>query len=184
MNKLRDGDFKVLIEYKGYINVDQILNILDSIDFIYRVLYRYKFKLAYNYPLAIDRKLRLSNISSGKSFEFLFQSDIYSKVEVFVILFGIIGFLKRIAIFRKTWHSGSLSKWKAKNEKIRFEEKVKELAKEESILSTFPDEELQRFINALINIYYTLDSTNIVIFKLNDDEIYKQEDSSEEEDKN
>jgi hypothetical protein len=185
MNKLlEDVDLKILIEYEDFINVEQILTILDSIDFIYRVLYRHKLELAYNYPLTDDKKLRLSQLSSKNSFEFLFQSPFSVSLGIVSTLSGILLFLPQIARFRKIWHNGSLSNWKAKSEKIKFEEKVKELAKENHILSNYSDDELQRFITSLINIYYILESSNIISFRINNDELYKQEDFSEQREKN
>ena len=37
----RNENLKVLIDNDGFITLDQILTILESIDFMYRVLYRY-----------------------------------------------------------------------------------------------------------------------------------------------
>ena len=86
MNDTKKEELKVLIENDGFITLDQILTILESIDFMYRVLYRYELKLPYNYRLAEDKKLQLSQLSSEKSFEFLFQSDVYSSLQIFGIL--------------------------------------------------------------------------------------------------
>ncbi len=181
MKKLGEEDFKILIEYKDYMNVDQILSILDSIDSLYRILYRYKFKLAYNYPLKEDKKLRLTKLSSEKSFEFLFQSVFYQKLDIFFILYALFNIIKQIPIIRKNWHEGSVAKWKSKNQKLLFKEKVKNVAKEDSNFANYPDKLLERLINILMKIYYTLESNNITTFKVNDEEIYKQEKSSEVE---
>lgn len=185
MNDAKKEELKILIEYDGYVTLDQTLTILESIDFMYRVLYRYELKLPYNYRLAEDQKLRLSQLSSEKSFEFLFQSDVYSKIEIFGILFGIMELLRKIAVLRKTWQEGSATKWKSKNEKLAFEEKVKKKAREEEIFKIFPEEELQRLVNALMTIFVTLEASNIKIFKINDAEMYiKQDNSAEKTDNN
>ena len=73
MNDTKKEELKVLIDNDGFITLDQILTILESIDFMYRVLYRHELKLPYNYRLAEDKKLQLSQLSSEKSFEFLFS---------------------------------------------------------------------------------------------------------------
>ncbi len=178
MNEPKKEELQVLIEYEGYITLDQILTILESIDFMYRVLYRYELRLPYNYRLADDKKLRLSQLSSEKSFEFLFQSDVYSKIEIFGILFGIMELLKKIAVLRKTWQEGTVTKWKGKNEKLAFEEKVKEQAQKEANFKELPIDELQRLINALMTIFVTLESSNIKAFKINNAEMYTKPDDS------
>lgn len=176
MNDTKKEELKVLIENDGFITLDQILTILESIDFMYRVLYRYELKLPYNYRLAEDKKLRLSQLSSEKSFEFLFQSDVYSSLQIFGILFGIMELLRKIAVLRKTWQEGTATKWKGKNEKLVFEEKVKEIAREEKDLATFPEDELQRLLSSLLTIFYILESSNINIFKINDVEMFTKVD--------
>ncbi len=175
MNDTTREELKVLIENDGFITLDQILTILEAIDFMYRVLYRYELKLPYNYRLAEDKKLRLSQLSSEKSFEFLFQSDVYASLQIFGILFGIMELLKKIAVLRKIWHEGTDTKWKGKNEKLAFEEKVKETVREEKDLATIPEEELQRLLSSLMTIFYILESSNIKIFKINDVEVFAKE---------
>ncbi len=175
MNGTKKEELKVHIENEGFITLDQILTILESIDFMYRVLYRCELKLPYNYRLAEDKKLRLSQLSSEKSFEFLFQSDVYSSLQIFGILIGIMELLRKVAVLRKTWQEGTATKWKGKNEKLAFEEKVKETAREEKDLATIPDDELERLLSSLMTIFYILESSHIKIFKINDVEMFNKD---------
>ena len=61
---------------------------------------------------------------------------------------------------------------------MAFEEKVKEIAREEKDLATIPEDELQRLLSSLLTIFYILESSNIKIFKINDVEMFNKEDDS------
>ena len=132
--------------------------------------------MPYNYRLAEDKKLQLSQLSSEKSFEFLFQSECLFQPTNLWYFVGLMELLRKVAVLRKTWQEGTRSKWKGKNEKLAFEEKVKEIAREEKDLATIPEDELQRLLSSLLTIFYILESSNIKVFKINDVEMFTKED--------